>query len=186
MKQEDIKPESSCPPSSLVKNGSMGEESNAYELSQGFSGFKSESEPFTIEVKEEKWPVMQKPDHDLSLEQQEVLNLVLQGNNVFFTGSAGTGKSLVLLHIKYQLNQRRKKFAVTAPTGSASILIGGQTLHSWAGVGIADKPVGAYITMAKNGYGGVGKRRFDWRKTDVLIIDEISMVIVTILQTSRR
>ena len=125
------------------------------------------------------------PEHALSPEQQEVLDLVLQGHNVFFTGSAGTGKSLVLQHIKYHLRKMKKIFAVTAPTGSASILIGGQTLHSWAGIGIGDKAVGAYINHAKCGFGGVGKRRFAWRETHTLIIDEVSMVRRAVIRLSQ-
>ena len=35
----------------------------------------------------------------LSKEQQRVLGTVLQGSNVFFTGSAGTGKSFLLKRI---------------------------------------------------------------------------------------
>lgn len=128
-----------------------------------------------------RWPEEPEPKHQLSSEQKEVLDLVLQGENVFFTGSAGTGKSLVLEHIKYHLRKKRMEYSVTAPTGSSSILVGGQTLHSWAGVGLGDKPVGAYIKHAKSGYGGVGKRRFAWRETDVLIIDEISMVCSALL-----
>ena len=116
------------------------------------------------------------PEHALSPEQQEVVRLVLDGHNVFFTGSAGTGKSLVLQHIKYHMKMIGKRLAVTAPTGSASILIDGQTIHSWAGVGIGDKEAKTYTNEAKYGVGGVGKRRFAWQGTDALVIDEISMV----------
>lgn len=70
------------------------------------------------------------------------------GENVFFTGSAGTGKSYLLRHI---ISRCREKFgrdcvAVTASTGIAAINIGGSTLHSWAGVGLGKKRASALLS----------------------------------------
>lgn len=59
---------------------------------------------------------------DCSPEQQRVLELVGQGKNVFFTGSAGVGKSFVLEKIsKLFESQGRKQFEnffITASTGT--------------------------------------------------------------------
>ncbi|KAK0473303.1 hypothetical protein IW261DRAFT_714731 [Armillaria novae-zelandiae] len=68
----------------------------------------------------------------LSPEQQHVLNLVKAGRNVFFTGSAGTGKSVLLREIIKSLREKPGHVtAITASTGIASVNIGGTTLHSW-------------------------------------------------------
>ena len=75
--------------------------------------------------------------------QQHVMRLVWEGRNVFFTGSAGTGKSFLLARIVAELRARygddeaefRKRVAVTATNGVASTHIGGQTLNSALGVG---------------------------------------------------
>jgi predicted ATP-dependent serine protease len=59
---------------------------------------------------------------DCSKEQNQVLSLVAQGQNVFFTGSAGVGKSFVILKIKELLKSSGmvefQDFFVTASTGS--------------------------------------------------------------------
>ncbi|PTB67873.1 hypothetical protein BBK36DRAFT_1194085 [Trichoderma citrinoviride] len=74
----------------------------------------------------------------LSKEQERVLDLVVnEGKSVFFTGPAGTGKSVLMraiinqLRIKYARDSDR--VAVTASTGLAACNIGGITLHSFSG-----------------------------------------------------
>ena len=70
--------------------------------------------------------------------KQTILEHVLGGENVFITGSAGVGKSFLLQHIIKTLESRRKRVAITAPTGIAALNIGGATIHSWAGIGLGD------------------------------------------------
>ena len=76
----------------------------------------------------------------LSPEQQQVLNKVKAGSNVFFTGSAGTGKSVLLREIIKWCKETGRSTAVTASTGIASVNIGGSTVHSWAGIGLGKEP----------------------------------------------
>lgn len=71
-----------------------------------------------------------------SSEQLAVLERVQQGDNVFFTGSAGVGKSFLLKEITRLLKSQRKDFKVTATTGIAALNISGSTVHSWASVGL--------------------------------------------------
>ena len=63
-------------------------------------------------------------DAELSPEQQRILALVAQGKNIFFTGSAGVGKSFVLQKITQLLKTQGLKnfsdFFVTASTGILS------------------------------------------------------------------
>lgn len=121
-----------------------------------------------------------------------MVDSVIDGKNVFITGSAGTGKSLVLKYIKQHLERRGKRYAVTAPTGAAAILIEGQTIHSWAGIGTGVKPLRILVEEMKK-----HRQKYDdywhgfipeefgaefpkelqpWANTDVLIVDEVSMV----------
>ncbi|KAF8600729.1 hypothetical protein BDV93DRAFT_259008 [Ceratobasidium sp. AG-I] len=103
----------------------------------------------------------------LSSEQRRVLDMVLDGQSVFFTGSAGTGKSVLLREIIEALHVRGENVAVTASTGIAAINIGGKTLHSFAGVGLGNQNTKNLIEKARN------KRTTKrWRRTKVLIIDE--------------
>lgn len=64
--------------------------------------------------------------HDCSDEQKHILNLVSQGKNVFFTGSAGVGKSFVLTKISQLFKSKGLKqfvdFFITASTGTSHTL----------------------------------------------------------------
>lgn len=85
---------------------------------------------------EAKWPDIELTD--LNNEQQAGATHILAGNNVFLTGSAGTGKTFLLRYVIQELEKMHGEasVAVTAPTGIAAINIGGQTIHSFAGLGI--------------------------------------------------
>jgi ATP-dependent exoDNAse (exonuclease V) alpha subunit len=113
----------------------------------------------------------------LSDEQKSVLNLVAeQRKSVFFTGSAGTGKSVLLretirvLRAKYKREPDR--VAVTASTGLAACNVGGVTLHSFAGIGLGKEAVPELVKKIKRNQ----KAKNRWMRTKVLIVDEISMV----------
>jgi ATP-dependent DNA helicase PIF1 len=113
----------------------------------------------------------------LSEEQQHVLDLVVEKKkSVFFTGSAGTGKSVLLREI---ITSLRKKYArepdriaVTASTGLAACNVGGVTLHSFAGIGLGKEPVAELVKKIKKNQ----KARHRWMRTKVLVVDEVSMV----------
>nr|POF14089.1 atp-dependent dna helicase pif1 [Quercus suber] len=113
----------------------------------------------------------------LSEEQQHVLDLVLEKNSsVFFTGSAGTGKSVLMREIiaalrkKYQREPDR--VAVTASTGLAACNVGGVTLHSFAGIGLGKEDVPELVRKIKRNQ----KSKQRWMRTKVLVVDEVSMV----------
>lgn len=113
----------------------------------------------------------------LSDEQQHVLELVIEKKkSVFFTGSAGTGKSVLMREI---ISQLRKKYqrepdrvAVTASTGLAACNVGGVTLHSFAGIGLGKEDVPELVRKIKRNQ----KAKHRWMRTKVLVIDEVSMV----------
>jgi ATP-dependent DNA helicase PIF1 len=103
----------------------------------------------------------------LSQEQENALQLMLSGKNVFLTGEAGTGKSTILREFR----ARNGSCAVfLAPTGIAAINVKGSTLHSF----FLFKP--GLLTPETIGDVGTGKRRQMIRQTKIIIIDEISMV----------
>ena len=95
---------------------------------------------------------------------------MLSGDNVLLTGQAGSGKTWTINEFVKQAKRQRKKVVVTATTGLASSHIGGQTIHSWSGMGLNDHLSEDYVyTISETRKKGI-------RKTDVLIIDEISMM----------
>ena len=67
----------------------------------------------------------------------------MSGQNLFITGSAGTGKSYLMRYIVQEMKRKHEgdlsqglgEVVVTAPTGVAAINVGGQTIHSFAGIG---------------------------------------------------
>lgn len=137
----------------------------------------------------------------LTEEQSKVLEKVKNGDNVFFTGSAGsyshpialryilstrfsgTGKTVLLCEILRFLGSTGRRVAVTASTGIASISIGGTTLHSWAGIGLGE----GTSERLSGKILGTERLRKRWRDVDGLIIDEskISFLRVGLMPNKR-
>src|SRR5256712_7323107 len=66
---------------------------------------------------------------NLNDEFQHALDFIeRQGQNVFLTGKAGTGKSTFLHYLR---EKTAKATVVLAPTGVAALNVGGQTIHSF-------------------------------------------------------
>jgi ATP-dependent exoDNAse (exonuclease V) alpha subunit len=104
------------------------------------------------------------------MDQGLALEIMLSGESVLLTGPAGAGKTFVLNQFIKFAKSEGKHVSVTATTGLAATHLGGTTIHSWAGIGVADYlPQGFAEHIAKG-------RREIIESTDVLIIDEISML----------
>lgn len=104
------------------------------------------------------------------MNQGLALEIMLSGESVLLTGPAGAGKTFVLNQFIKLAKSEGKHVSVTATTGLAATHLGGTTIHAWAGIGVLDYlPQGFVEHMAKG-------RREIIEKTDVLIIDEISML----------
>ena len=104
------------------------------------------------------------------MNQGLALEILLSGQSVFLTGPAGTGKTFVLNQFIKLAKYEGKHVSVTATTGLAATHLGGTTIHAWAGIGVNDYlPQGFAEHIAKG-------RREIIEKTDILIIDEISML----------
>ena len=105
---------------------------------------------------------------------QEIFNSYLNGKNIFITGPGGTGKTFAIKQIYEHAKSNNKRISVTALTGVAAILLdcNATTLHSWAGIGTAKKTNTYIINKISNSK----FYRHNWENTDILIIDEISMM----------
>lgn len=104
--------------------------------------------------------------------QKEALAILKGGHNVFLTGAAGSGKTHLLNQYAAHLSEHGVGVAITASTGIAATHLGGQTIHSWSGMGVRDalndsdlKALAEKERVARN-----------FKKTKVLVIDEISML----------
>ena len=101
----------------------------------------------------------------LNTEQQKAFRLMEQGNNIFLTGEAGTGKSYLLRTFIDIAENAKKKVLVTAPTGIAAINIGGSTIHRAFKIPL--DPTGPDTKI---------KIPSAVEEANIIIIDEISMV----------
>jgi len=111
---------------------------------------------------------------ELSLEQEQALCVFNEGRNMFLTGSGGTGKTALIKKMVELCKTNGKKIQVCALTGCAAVLLNCQakTVHSWAGIGLANGPADLIVRrVATNKYKAAA-----WKKIDVLIIDEVSMM----------
>jgi len=104
--------------------------------------------------------------------QEQAISLALHGHNIFLTGQAGTGKTYTLNKIIDCLYDKDKRIAKTASTGIASTHINGMTIHSWSGIGIKNTMSSDDLFKLKNNQ--YTRKRI--QNTDILIIDEISMI----------
>lgn len=98
---------------------------------------------------------------------------VLDGESLFITGKAGTGKTTLLKKIAEALKHIGKNVVVLAPTGVAAINAGGVTIHSFLHL-----PLCIYLpNMKVEGlYTLDANEREIIRGIDTIIIDEVSMV----------
>ena len=104
------------------------------------------------------------------MNQGMALEVMLSGESVLLTGPAGAGKTFVLNQFIKLAKAGGKYVSVTATTGLAATHLGGSTIHSWSGIGIGDElHPGFADNLSKS-------RREIIEKTDVLIIDEVSML----------
>jgi ATP-dependent exoDNAse (exonuclease V) alpha subunit len=109
----------------------------------------------------------------LTVGQAKALNLALTSNDsLFITGSAGTGKTVVLKQIVKDLEAAGQKVLVTSFTGLAALQLGGVTLARLLGLGISKRAEDLkedLIMVGQKAASGVVD-------ANVLVIDEISLL----------
>lgn len=117
---------------------------------------------------------------NFTVDQYKVFSLYWSGFSFFLTGQGGTGKSFVLIQI---IQHGRIKFgndevAVAATTGIAADNISGQTVQSWAGIGLGkgtryqllDKVLATEQSVTR------------WKKCQLLIVDEMSLLELSLFE----
>jgi len=106
------------------------------------------------------------------MRQSQALYLLMNGESVFLTGAPGAGKTYLLNQFIRLAKASGKNVAVTASTGIAATHLGGTTIHSWSGLGIKDV-LSDYDLVKLSSSNKLIKR---YNSTDILVIDEVSML----------
>lgn len=104
----------------------------------------------------------------LNTEQQAAFDSIMNGESVFLTGEAGTGKSYVLNRVMEELDKQNINYAVAAPTGIAAVNIEGVTIHRLLSI-LPNTDLMGHVT-----YRTKENLIFD-PSCRVLIVDEVSM-----------
>ena len=96
-------------------------------------------------------------------------------------GQGGCGKSVLIDGVTetFEFHGKRKSLAKCATSGVAAIQIKGQTIHSWAGIGVRKPKAPDWVQKA--GEKTTLKRKRNILGKECLIIDEISMMKDTLL-----
>lgn len=110
-------------------------------------------------------------DAKLTKKQQLAYDAFLSGRNLFITGPGGTGKSYL---IRYFLKSKSRHWNIgfTSTTGISALLIGGRTIHSFLGLGLASGTIEELLKKIKR-RPAIFTR---WRNLRCLVIDEVSMM----------
>ena len=113
-------------------------------------------------------------DLDLSDSQRLAFSKFRSGESLLILGSAGTGKSRLIKEFQKYIkrNEPTKTMYVTSTTGISAYNIGGITINSFMGIGTGDASIEVLLKRLRYKIGI--KDRI--RRTDILVIDEISMM----------
>lgn len=104
--------------------------------------------------------------------QAEALTILKTGANIYLTGSPGSGKTHTINEYIGWLRTSGIDPSITAATGIAATHVGGMTLHSWSGIGIAE-------SLSRSDIDRIASKEHIAKRISrakVLIIEEVSML----------
>ena len=115
-------------------------------------------------------------DFSLSIEQEYAFEKFTQGENLFITGPGGTGKTKLIEYLVSYCDKTGRRAQVCAMTGCATALLPpschARTFNSFTGIKLARGEMQKIVDMVLK----KKMNRQTYRKLDVLIVDEVSMM----------
>jgi ATP-dependent DNA helicase PIF1 len=117
----------------------------------------------------------------LSASQTKALDdIVVKRKSGFLTGAAGTGKSFLIKEICDMFQSKSVKYAITASTGLAAVLINGVTIYNFFWISPLDLDKDATVNLKRvNKYKSLKAKI---KQVQVLIIEEVSMLGISVFQ----
>lgn len=95
--------------------------------------------------------------------------------NILINSPGGTGKSYLLKNLYDTLIDKNIKVCKLSTTGISALNIGGKTVHSWAGVGLAKEEAVELFNKINRGPLSFSLRA-KWKNIQAIMLDEISML----------
>jgi len=111
--------------------------------------------------------------------QRKAFELFKSGKNLFIIGAGGVGKSHLIKTINnYVKSELQKRIYLCSTTGISAYNIGGMTINAFMGIGTGEESLEMLIRRVYKNRGICDRIYY----TDVLIIDEISMMSAALFE----
>ena len=172
-------------PGAMFKGFKTEQEAKDYMQTQAEQTQAEQTQAEQVKAEQAPKPLLARDDAatagvQLSPEQFEVFDNYKRGKNVFVTGPGGTGKSKLIQCIYNDAKENKLRVQVCAMTGCAAVLLNcnAKTVHSWGGIGIGKGDTEDVIRRVC----GSKYRKVNWVNTDLLVVDEVSMMSVRLFE----
>lgn len=109
---------------------------------------------------------------NFDINEKIIEEIIYSSDNYMIHGPGGVGKSFLIRELYANAKQQGLNIYKTATTGIAAVGIGGCTLHRYSGIGLGEESTFRLWARVNNSKKALKRIR----NTDILIVDEVSML----------